>query len=106
MVFVLMSVMVPSLKPPPCQRDASNTLTKLCPSATNLTHEWFYFALYMMALGAGGIKACVSAFAGDQFGETDAVEAMRKLLYPNWWLLRIGIGSTLVIMSSCIYKML
>ena len=103
MVFVLMSVTVPSLKPPPCQRDAaSNILTKSCPPATTLAHGWFYFALYMMALGAGGIKACVSTFAGDQFDETDAAEAMRKLSYPNWRLLSISIGSTLAI-SVAVY---
>ena len=103
MVIVLMSVTVPSLKPPPCQRDAaSNILTKSCPPATTLAHGWFYFALYMMALGAGGIKACVSTFAGDQFDETDAAEAMRKLSYPNWRLLSISIGSTLAI-SVAVY---
>lgn len=35
--------------------------------------------LFLIALGTGGIKPCVSAFGGDQFEE----EHVRLLFFPN-----------------------
>ena len=36
----------------------------------------FYLGLFLIALGSGGIKPCVSAFVGDQFGR-DQVSCLR-----------------------------
>lgn len=77
-------------------------MNKLCPPATKLQIGFFYFALYMMAMGAGGIKSCVSAFAGDQFDESDPVEAKRKMSFPNWWFVSISFG-TMLSVSMLVY---
>jgi POT family proton-dependent oligopeptide transporter len=53
--------------------------------------------LSLIAIGAGGIKPCASAFAADQVGEGDdrAVERVYNLYY---WMINLGsFGSTLLI---------
>ncbi|KAL6003308.1 hypothetical protein ACLOJK_023531 [Asimina triloba] len=53
----------------------------------------FFMALYLIALGTGGIKPCVSAFGADQFDETDASERKRKSSFFNWFYFSINIGA-------------
>ncbi|XP_058109268.1 protein NRT1/ PTR FAMILY 8.1-like [Magnolia sinica] len=55
----------------------------------------FYVALYLIALGTGGIKPCVSSFGADQFDETDESEKKRKSSFFNWFYLSINIGALL-----------
>ena len=93
LVFVTMAVSFPSLKPPSCEKLGDNSI--YCPPASTAQVGFFYFALYLMALGAGGIKSNVSAFAGDQFDKTDAVESRRKISFLNWWLVSISFGTML-----------
>jgi MFS family permease len=47
----------------------------------------------MIALGAGGIKPCVSSFGADQFDDTDPVERTKKGAFFNWFYFSINIGS-------------
>ncbi|MCO4745826.1 MAG: POT family MFS transporter [Proteobacteria bacterium] len=39
--------------------------------ATMAPRNWMYLGLFLIAVGAGGIKPCVSAHVGDQFGESN-----------------------------------
>ncbi|XP_042456243.1 protein NRT1/ PTR FAMILY 8.1-like [Zingiber officinale] len=52
-----------------------------------------FAALYLIALGTGGIKPCVSSFGADQFDESDASEKKRKTSFFNWFYFSINIGS-------------
>lgn len=52
-----------------------------------------FLALYMIALGTGGIKPCVSSFGADQFDETDDVERKKKSSFFNWFYFSINIGA-------------
>lgn len=98
LVCVTMSVSLPSLKPPVCD----TTLLSPCQKASTTQICFFYFSLYLMALGAGGIKSCVTAFAGDQFDHNDAQEARRKMSFPNWWFVSISFG-TMLSVSILVY---
>ncbi|XP_058110914.1 protein NRT1/ PTR FAMILY 8.1-like [Magnolia sinica] len=49
----------------------------------------FYIALYLIALGTGGIKPCVSSFGADQFDENDDSEKKRKSPFFNWFYFSI-----------------
>jgi peptide/histidine transporter 3/4 len=100
LVFVTMAVSLPSLKPPPCKKLGDNSI--FCPAASRSQVGFFYFALYLMALGAGGIKSNVSSFAGDQFDEMDVVESRRKISFLNWWLVSISFG-TMLSVSLLVY---
>ncbi|GAV68528.1 LOW QUALITY PROTEIN: PTR2 domain-containing protein [Cephalotus follicularis] len=52
-----------------------------------------FVALYLIALGTGGIKPCVSSFGADQFDETDETERQKKSSFFNWFYLSINIGA-------------
>ena len=57
-----------------------------------LSPEGFMLSgLFVIAMGAGGIKPCVSAHVGDQFGETN-----KHLLEPmfGWFYVSINLGAT------------
>ncbi|KMZ64700.1 Peptide transporter [Zostera marina] len=53
----------------------------------------FFVALYMIALGTGGIKPCVSSFGADQFDENDEFEKKSKSSFFNWFYFTINIGA-------------
>ncbi|XP_062167639.1 protein NRT1/ PTR FAMILY 8.1-like [Alnus glutinosa] len=53
----------------------------------------FFIALYLIALGTGGIKPCVSSFGADQFDETDENERKKKSSFFNWFYFSINIGA-------------
>ncbi|XP_066308452.1 protein NRT1/ PTR FAMILY 8.1-like [Miscanthus floridulus] len=52
-----------------------------------------FVALYLIALGTGGIKPCVSSFGADQFDENDEREKKSKSSFFNWFYLSINIGA-------------
>jgi peptide/histidine transporter 3/4 len=97
LVCVTMSVSLRALKPPMC-----DVAMGACQRASTGQICFFYFSLYLMALGAGGIKSCVTAFAGDQFDNGDAQEARRKMSFPNWWFVSISFG-TMLSVSILVY---
>ncbi|KAJ6865204.1 hypothetical protein NC651_035697 [Populus alba x Populus x berolinensis] len=86
MTLLTLSASVTGLKPS-CDKDS-------CHPTTGQTAACFV-ALYMIALGTGGIKPCVSSFGADQFDETDETERKRKSSFFNWFYLSINIGSKL-----------
>jgi POT family proton-dependent oligopeptide transporter len=53
---------------------------------------WLWLGLFLIALGSGGIKPCVSAHVGDQFG-TRNQHLMEKVY--QWFYFAINFGSTL-----------
>ncbi|XP_021775213.1 protein NRT1/ PTR FAMILY 8.1-like [Chenopodium quinoa] len=52
-----------------------------------------FVALYLIALGTGGIKPCVSSFGADQFDETDEKERVKKSSFFNWFYFSINVGA-------------
>lgn len=53
----------------------------------------FWLAMYATALGAGGIKPCVSSFGADQFNENSSRERSWRSSFFNWFYMSINIGS-------------
>ena len=53
--------------------------------------SWLYVGLIMIAVGSGGIKPCVSAHVGDQFGKKNS--HMMTRVY-QWFYFAINFGST------------
>ncbi|MCA8993387.1 MAG: MFS transporter [Planctomycetaceae bacterium] len=54
--------------------------------------QWLWLGLFLIALGSGGIKPCVSAHVGDQFGERN--KHYMEQVY-QWFYFSINFGSTL-----------
>ncbi|KAL5995457.1 hypothetical protein ACLOJK_025519 [Asimina triloba] len=67
MCILTLSASVPAFDPPSC-------VGSLCPSASPAQFDIFFVGLYMIALGTGGIKPCVSSFGADQFDDTYPTE--------------------------------
>jgi len=53
---------------------------------------WLWAGLFLIALGSGGIKPCVSAHVGDQFGRHN--QGLMTRVY-QWFYFAINFGSTL-----------
>ena len=49
----------------------------------------FYFGLFLIALGSGGIKPLISAFIGDQFDQTNRSLA-QKVFDAFYWMINFG----------------
>ncbi|PON54114.1 Proton-dependent oligopeptide transporter [Trema orientale] len=80
-----LSAAIPALRPADC-------VGSLCPSATAEQSAVFLFGLYLVALGMGGIKPCVSPFGGDQFDDTDPKERVKKGSFFNWFYFVVCVG--------------
>ena len=52
--------------------------------------QWLFVGLIFIAVGAGGIKSCVSAHLGDQFGSRNK-HLVSKVF--SWWYFSINVGS-------------
>ncbi|GMI81739.1 NRT1/ PTR family 8.1, ARABIDOPSIS THALIANA PEPTIDE TRANSPORTER 1, peptide transporter 1 [Hibiscus trionum] len=52
-----------------------------------------FLALYLIALGTGGIKPCVSSYGADQFDDKDEKEKKHNSSFFNWFYLSINIGA-------------
>lgn len=93
MCTLTLSATVPALKPSEC-------VDSVCPSATVAQYAVLFIGLYLIALGTGGIKPCVSSFGADQFDDTDSKEKVKKGSFFNWFYFSINIGA--LISSSLI----
>ncbi|KAL8102231.1 hypothetical protein AgCh_026934 [Apium graveolens] len=60
---------------------------------TSMQIAVFYVGLYLMALGTGGIKPCVSSYGADQFDNSDESENKSKSSFFNWFYLSVNIGA-------------
>lgn len=86
MVLLTISASIDNLRPPKC-------IKKPCTPASNRQTGFLYAALYLIALGTGGIKPCVSSFGADQFDEANGKEAQKKYSFFNWFFFAINMGA-------------
>ncbi|KAA3460233.1 protein NRT1/PTR FAMILY 6.3-like isoform X1 [Gossypium australe] len=87
--ILTISTIIPSLRPPKCTRDSATT----CTPASGIQLIILYLALYLTALGTGGLKSSVSGFGSDQFDESDLEEKSQMTNFFNWFFFFINIGS-------------
>nr|WPO07350.1 NPF [Larix kaempferi] len=93
--LLTLSASLASFRPPPC-----DNATYTCPKALGSQVGFFYFSLYLVALGQGGHKPCLQAFGADQFDDRSPKERKYKSSFFNWWY--FGISSGLVVFVSVI----
>lgn len=64
-------------------------LGHLCLAVFESNRTGFFAGLFLIALGSGGIKPCVSAFVGDQFDQTNKHRA--KVVFDAfYWIINFG----------------
>ncbi|KAK4275196.1 hypothetical protein QN277_018322 [Acacia crassicarpa] len=86
MTLLALSASIPGIKPT-CNEKVENC------HATMTQNAVAFLALYLIALGTGGIKPCVSSFGADQFDDADEAEKEKKDSYFNWFYFSINIGA-------------
>ncbi len=65
--------------------------------ALDPTRDGLFWGLTLVALGAGGIKPCVSSHVGDQFGRTNAHLLARVY---NWFYFSINLGAAVSMVAT------
>ncbi|XP_024180012.1 protein NRT1/ PTR FAMILY 6.2 [Rosa chinensis] len=88
------SVKLPQLRPPHCDITAANNN---CKQANKLQMGILYLALYIIALGTGGLKSSVSGFGTDQFDEKDDREKAQMAYFFNRFFFFISTGSLMAV---------
>ncbi|KAH6768889.1 nitrate transporter 1.1 [Perilla frutescens var. frutescens] len=86
--ILTISTTIPSLRPPKCALNSSS-----CIPASGKQLMVLYIALYLTALGTGGLKSSVSGFGSDQFDESDTKERKQMIKFFNWFFFFINTGS-------------
>lgn len=86
------STIVPSLRPPKCTAGSSS-----CVPGSGNQLLVLYIALYLTALGTGGLKSSVSGFGSDQFDDGDQKERTRMIKFFNWFFFFISVGSLMAV---------
>ncbi|GJN12414.1 hypothetical protein PR202_ga30689 [Eleusine coracana subsp. coracana] len=90
--ILTISTAAPGLRPPHCSAASSS-----CQRASGAQLGVLYLALYLTALGTGGLKSSVSGFGSDQFDETDRGEKQQMMRFFNWFFFFISLGSLLAV---------
>ncbi|KAL3613433.1 hypothetical protein CASFOL_042696 [Castilleja foliolosa] len=86
--ILTISTIIPGLRPPKCAAGSES-----CIPASGKQLAFLYLALYLTALGTGGLKSSVSGFGSDQFDETDRKEKKQMMEFFNWFFFLISIGA-------------
>ncbi|EYU18566.1 hypothetical protein MIMGU_mgv1a020825mg [Erythranthe guttata] len=86
--ILTISTVIPSLRPPKCTAGSES-----CIPASGKQLMVLFAALYLTALGTGGLKSSVSGFGSDQFDESDNKERKKMVKFFNWFFFCINIGS-------------
>nr|XP_027108816.1 protein NRT1/ PTR FAMILY 4.5-like [Coffea arabica] len=80
------------LRPPLCNNRDPNAH---CVEVHGGDAAFLFVALYLVALGSGGIKAALPSHGADQFEEDDPKEAKQMSTLFNWLLLVVCIGGAI-----------
>ncbi|KAH9290321.1 hypothetical protein KI387_034438 [Taxus chinensis] len=80
MGVITLSVSMESLRPPDCLSNEP------CQKGSSKQIGIFFFALYLLAVGSGGIRANTCMFGVDQFDDFDPKEKLQKKTFLNWWI--------------------
>ncbi|ESQ50176.1 hypothetical protein EUTSA_v10001943mg [Eutrema salsugineum] len=87
---------LPELRPPVCHHG------EVCTPATAFQMTILYIALYLIALGTGGLKSSISGFGSDQFNDKDPKEKAQMAYFFNRFFFFISMG-TLMAVTVLVY---
>ncbi|KAG0576798.1 hypothetical protein KC19_5G108500 [Ceratodon purpureus] len=96
LILLSLSMSLNRLRPPPCPTRVN------CTPATQTQENVFYLALYVVAIGIGGVTPCLSPFGADQFNEDDEKEKQMKHSFFNYYGLAVA-GGSVVALSVLVY---
>lgn len=91
--MLAISTKMPQLRPPPCDSSKNEP----CQRATEFQMGVLYLALYLIALGTGGLKSSVSGFGSDQFDEKDEKEKAQMTAFFSRFFFFISLGTLMAV---------
>ncbi|XP_074273948.1 protein NRT1/ PTR FAMILY 6.2 [Silene latifolia] len=91
--MLALSTKLPEFRPPPCDMNKSET----CQKASDFQMGILYLALYLIALGTGGLKSSVSGFGSDQFDEKDEKEKAQMTAFFSRFFFFISLGTLMAV---------
>ncbi|XP_024967610.1 protein NRT1/ PTR FAMILY 6.2 [Cynara cardunculus var. scolymus] len=91
-----LSTKLPQLRPPQCHSPEN------CKEANGFQMGILYLALYLIAVGTGGLKSSVSGFGTDQFDEKNEEEKTQMAYFFNRFFFFISLG-TLMAVTVLVY---
>ncbi|KAL9224458.1 hypothetical protein vseg_000487 [Gypsophila vaccaria] len=91
--MLAISTKLPQFRPPPCDM----TKIETCQKATEFQMGLLYLALYLIALGTGGLKSSVSGFGSDQFDEKDEKEKAQMTAFFSRFFFFISLGTLMAV---------
>ena len=91
LILMSISMSVKGLRPPDCPAQVN------CRPATEAQVAIFYFSIYVVAVGCGGIIPCLSPFGANQFNEEDEKERRMKRSFFNYWGIAIAGGGAIAV---------
>ncbi|KNA18388.1 hypothetical protein SOVF_071260 [Spinacia oleracea] len=86
--ILTISTIIPNLRPPACPENSTT-----CVQANGTQLGVLHLALYLTALGTGGLKSSVSGFGSDQFDDKDKDERSMMTTFFNWFYFIVSFGS-------------
>ncbi|CAK8539466.1 unnamed protein product [Lathyrus sativus] len=89
--LLTISTIIPSLSPPACLEHTP------CVQANTKQLMVLFVALYVTALGTGGLKSSVPGFGSDQFDATDKQEKKQMIKFLNWFYFFANLGSLMAV---------
>lgn len=88
LVLLSVSSSVFLLKPSGCGDEETP-----CGSHSTFQLLFFYFSIYLVALGNGGYQPTIATFGADQFDEEDPKEGHSKIAFFSFFYLALNLGS-------------
>ncbi|KAJ3681646.1 hypothetical protein LUZ60_014219 [Juncus effusus] len=85
MLTITASAIIPSLRPATC------TATQ-CPPATSFQYFIFFLALYLVAIGTGGVESALMPFGADQYNDRNPVEIAKKQSFFSLYFISMNLG--------------
>ncbi|KAJ3689522.1 hypothetical protein LUZ61_018686 [Rhynchospora tenuis] len=85
MLTITLSAVIPSLQPASCKGTS-------CPAATEFQYAVFFIALYLVAVGTGGVKSALMPLGADQYDETNPDEAQKKQSFFSLFFVAVNLG--------------
>ncbi|KAJ7550068.1 hypothetical protein O6H91_07G081600 [Diphasiastrum complanatum] len=92
LICLTVSAALPSLKPSEVGCTPLNNFLGVCTQPSAAQMGFLYFGLYVVALGSGGIRPCVSAFGADQFNANDPSQKKMLGVFFNLFYFMIAVG--------------
>lgn len=91
--MLAISTKIPELRPPSCDPNTNEP----CQKATDFQMGVLYLALYLIALGTGGLKSSVSGLGSDQFDEKDDKEKAQMTAFFSRFFFFISLGTLMAV---------